>query len=138
MKQTLILILLLASLFALGCQEPATNASPKNTSSDTLTGGVIAIPIEEPNKYLSSEEINCYGNGGFDPEETLALKNMPIYFVNQHTRDIVITIKKDNSHLFVTTKLIHPGSKYKVELKEEGNYTYWDSNYAPKGKIVVR
>jgi hypothetical protein len=134
-----LLAVLAIALLAIGCQQKELVSPEKVTTSEPVTTPTASTePSTGNNEFVAAEEIKCNGPNGFSPAETTTLKNVPIYFVNEYTKDMVMTIQKEGTSKFITTPIIKPGEKYKVQLNEEGEYTFWETNYVPRGKIIIK
>ena len=147
-------IVLVVMLFVSACgQKPAEEpdvVSPGDepviepeepTETDVEMPEGDMTPVDEPEevaKPTTSDEVRILAKGGLEPLELSISAGSAVTWMNEDTKDIVLTFFKDGK-FYLNSAVIKPGEKFEHEFTEAGEYEYWTLAYGPQGaKITVK
>ncbi|MBU1973948.1 MAG: hypothetical protein KKH52_00970 [Nanoarchaeota archaeon] len=137
MKKYILLMVLLAILFVVGCtqvqvaEEAVVAEEPAVEENNEVSWG-----SDEEEVATLSGDVEILDKAGFSPAEASVRAGSEVVFVNKADRSTVLTFQKDGTQMFTNSDLVKPGEGVSLTF-EEGTYTYWTTGYGVKGKLVV-
>lgn len=98
-----------------------------------VCNGIVKKPELKPN------EVIFYGKDGFLPSEANMKKGQKFIVHNENENDdgIILTFIRDKPKKVFNSKVIDIGEAGEILIEDEGNYTFFELQYAPRGKLVV-
>lgn len=153
-KMRLLLIAVLSSmiLVAACAQQAPQPAPPAPPATQPTPPTPPPAPAPEPEEEVeeaveeeteaevvspsSGDEIRILGKDGFDPMETTVSAGSTVTWINEHDKDITITMFKDGK-FFQNSPVINPGEKFDQAFEEAGEYEYWTLAFGPLGAKVT-